>query len=101
FTADDDVSTLWRRDPAPARPSGHFGTPRATLSARPGVGRDTGAVADRHPWLHGRAQSPGAGAVDHACRDSDQRAAVLSLDLRRVGIAAARPVRRGPRHHAR
>ena len=41
-------------------------------------GATPGAVADRHPRLHGRAQPARARAVDHAGRDPGQRRSGLS-----------------------
>src|SRR6185437_12557148 len=50
--------------------------------------------------FHGRGESPAAGAVDHAGRDPRQRAIGVSVDLWRMGLSAARTVRRRPRHLA-
>ena len=78
--------------------------PRAlagALSRRARLVPDPGLVVHRAARLHGRGQPAGAGALDHACRDSGQCAARLCADLRRVRPAAARPARRRPRDHDR
>ena len=99
FAADHDVSAVRRADPAGAGPGARHRASGAAISVRTGLGHYPGAVVSGDPRLHGGGQPAGAGTVDHAGRDPGQRAAGLSADPWRVGPAAARAVRRRPRHH--
>ena len=98
--ADDGAAVSGRRHPAGARPERRD----RALAGRylwPRLVPDAGLVVHRAARLHGRGQPAGAGAVDHAGRDPDQRAARLCADLWRVRLSRTRSARRRRRHHAR
>ena len=97
--SDQYRAALGRGDPHGGRPIiGHGGACRA-LSRRLGLVDDPRLVLHRAAQLHGRGQSSGTGAMDHARGNSGQCLARLCADPRRLRPAAPRSARRGAGDH--